>query len=102
MLAGLAVWSTGRRRGLYLLSLLGFLSGTLLFTNLHVVHDYYAYATGIFLVAAVAWGVVSLLERPGPWPQVAALALLGFAMAVSIHQYYQRCTIPSRRRIARR
>ena len=53
-------------------------------------HDYYAYATGIFLVAAVAWGVVSLLERPGPWPQVAALALLGFAMAVSIHQYYQR------------
>jgi hypothetical protein len=90
LLAGVAVWWTGRRRALYLLSILGFLGGILIFTNLHVVHDYYAYATGIFLVAAVAWGVVSLLEGPGPWSRAAALALLGVALTVSVHQYYRR------------
>ena len=89
-LAGVAVGATRRRRGLYLLSLLGFLSGFLIFTNLHVVHNYYIYATGIFLVAAVGWGVVALLEEGHPWSRVAAIAFLAFATAVSVHQYYQR------------
>jgi hypothetical protein len=88
VLAGVAVWLTGRRRGLYLLSLVGFLSGVLVFTNLHVLHDYYAYAIGIFLVAAVGWGVVSLLELEKPLPRAAATVLLGLAVVGSVEHYY--------------
>ena len=33
-----------------------------IFTNLHFVHDYYANANGIFLIAAIAFAIVGLLE----------------------------------------
>src|SRR4030095_7410394 len=84
VLAGVAAWLTGRRRGLYLLSLVGFLSGVLVFTTLRVLHDYYAYATGIFLVAAVGWGVVSMLELEKPLPRAAATVLLGLSVGGSV------------------
>jgi hypothetical protein len=37
------------------------------FTNLHIVHNYYQYANGIFLVAAMGFGLLGLLEREGIW-----------------------------------
>jgi hypothetical protein len=58
-----------------------FVCPPLVFTNLHTQHNYYAYANNIFLVAAVALGLVALLEsgrelrRWGPFALVAVIAL---------------------------
>lgn len=41
-----------------------FLSAQLLFSNLYFVHDYYFYANGIFLVAAVGFFLAEFLEQP--------------------------------------
>ncbi|HSP98298.1 MAG TPA: tetratricopeptide repeat protein [Candidatus Dormibacteraeota bacterium] len=58
-----------------------FLSAPLIFANLHYVHNYYAYANALFLVAGVGFATVSLLERSG-WRRIAGVALaLGVAWA---------------------
>jgi hypothetical protein len=59
----------------FLISIAGFLSVFLIFTNVHVIHDHYAYANGVFLLAAVSWCIVGLLEG-AVWKQILALALL--------------------------
>jgi hypothetical protein len=76
--------------GLYGISLVGSGAGFLIFTNLFVVHDYYAYASGLFLVAAVAWGVVSLLEEESRWRRVTGVLLLGTCTGLAMTTYYQR------------
>ncbi len=50
-------------------------SDILIFFNLHYVHSYYAYANGIFLLAALGFVIVGLHERSGAWRWVAACML---------------------------
>jgi hypothetical protein len=42
------------------LSILSFFAPMLIFTNLHIEHNYYQYANGVFLLAAVGFGLSSL------------------------------------------
>jgi hypothetical protein len=53
----------GRSRRVVLGLLLGFVAGPLLFANLYFVHDYYYYACGAFLLAALAVAWSELLDR---------------------------------------
>jgi hypothetical protein len=78
-LIGLA--SAGRRRWQVAACLLLALSGPLIFTNLHYVHEYYAYANGIFLIAAVGLSLVALLEK-GPALRMPALGAVVVLLAV--------------------
>jgi len=56
-----------------------FLVAPLTFTNLHVVHNYYACANAVFLVAAVGLAVVVVLEAPGRrrYVGIASLVVVG-------------------------
>jgi ABC-type transport system involved in cytochrome c biogenesis permease component len=56
---GAAVGSKHYMR-LVVLSLVGFLVPMLIFTNVHIVHNYYQYANGLFLLAAVSFGLTNL------------------------------------------
>jgi hypothetical protein len=79
-----------RHRALpFLISVVGFLSAFLLFTNLHVIHNYYAYANGIFLVAAISWCIVGLLEGKW-WHRLLGLMLFLICVVNSIAAYNQR------------
>ncbi len=74
-------WLRGRYRGAVTACLVIFLSGQLLFSNLYFVHDYYFYANGLFLVAAVGFFLAELLEHPGlprrlKWTFVCAILAL--------------------------
>lgn len=62
------------------------LSGPLLFLNLHVVHEYYPYANGIYLVAAVGIALAALMERGGVYRRC-AFYLLTVVFAVSVGRY---------------
>src|SRR5205807_9432933 len=73
----------------FLICIFGFLSAFLIFTNLHVVHNYYAYSNGIFLIAAVSWTIVGLLEG-ARWRKVLGTALFLFCISNSIQGYYGR------------
>jgi hypothetical protein len=74
-------------------SLIAFLSGQLIFANLYRVHDYYFYGSAIFLVAAVGFALLELIDHPhlprvGVWAFVTCL--LGFQVSTynrSLHQY---------------
>ena len=87
----------GERRRLvsFLVCLALFLTAPLAFTNLHMVHNYYAYANGVFLVAAIGWCVVSYLERADRWKWVGVAVLLA-AVGASLWRY-QRVYIPWQR-----
>lgn len=62
-------------------ALLGaFVLGPLTFTNLHIVHNYYAYANGIFLLAAAGLVLVAWMERGGAASFAAVVALLVVVM----------------------
>jgi hypothetical protein len=69
-------------------SCLALYAGTiLLFFNLHVVHEYYAYSNAIFLVVAVGALVSRIISLPGKraW---AGVVLLGFCMAACGRRYF--------------
>jgi hypothetical protein len=70
--------SNRRLRWPALLAFLAFLAPLLTFTNLHSRHHYYHYANAAFLLAAVGFGVVSIVEKGRP-----RLAFLGLAVLVS-------------------
>lgn len=44
------------------LALIGFVIPFLVFTNLHIVHNYYQYANAIFLIAAIGFGLGQIYE----------------------------------------
>lgn len=62
--AGAAVLLSGRRRGETLSCLGLFALGPLVFTNLYYVHDYYFNANLLFLLGALWFGWLALLESP--------------------------------------
>lgn len=62
-----------------------FLSSPLIFTNLHYVHDYYMCANGLFLLAAVGFCLVGILEMPGG--QKAGFAAVALTMALAVGDY---------------
>ena len=68
---------------------LGFLSAFLIFTNLHLVHNYYAYSNGIFLIAAVSWVIVGLLERTRV-RKFLGIVLFLICIFYSVNGYYGR------------
>jgi hypothetical protein len=92
----LAVLIARRRRLLFLLCVGGFLTHYAVFTQLDYVHAYYWYAMAVFLVAAVGFAVIALLEcddrrRWLAWP------LLGLVVTTCAYTYVTRM-LPIQRR----
>lgn len=77
-----------QRRKIFLACILLWMSGIAIFFNLHVIHSYYAYANGIFLVVAIGIAISGLLERGGNSSQ-AGLFLLCFCLASFVIGYHR-------------
>src|SRR5262249_19050817 len=75
-----------RERKLCLFSAAAFLIVLLTFTNLHFVHNYYQYANGVFLIAALAFCVAGLIGIGGP-ARLTGLSLFAIALVLGLHQY---------------
>lgn len=71
---------------LYLSAISIFFAIILTFTNLHIVHNYYQYANGIFLIAAIGFGLLDLLERRGLW-KILGCGILALLLIFSIKAY---------------
>ena len=77
VLLGAALLVVSRRPlHLFLLCAVLFLVAPLTFTNVYVIHDYYAFANGVFLIAAIGWCVVGLLECEGTLRWVGMVLLI--------------------------
>ena len=79
ILAGVAVGAVLLRRNSTFLGLAaigGFLSAPLAFSNLYIVHSYYPYANGVYLLCAVAIGITTLLQAGRPVVALVLLALI--------------------------
>lgn len=61
------------------------ISAPAIFTNLHFVHDYYANANGIFLIAAIGFALVGLLEDAGTRLAGVVLTTVALIAALSGH-----------------
>jgi hypothetical protein len=63
---------------------------TMLFFNLHVVHEYYPYSTALFLVVAIGAMLAPTLDLPGrkAWVGVALLVVEMAACVVFYHRRY--------------
>jgi len=74
------------------LPVLGFLAGPFIFANLHFIHDYYYFAGGLFLVAALAVAWSHLLDHPafpaaGKW--LVIVACLAAQVYTFTHSYFR-------------
>jgi hypothetical protein len=81
------LWFGGRRLqigGALLLAL----SAPMLFQSLYFHHEYYAYANGVFVLAAMGMGLAVLLQRGSWYRGVAYAGLLAF-LVVGVGRYYQ-------------
>jgi hypothetical protein len=80
------------RRIIFLLLLVLFLLPLLTFTNLYFIHNYYAYANGIFLIAAVGVVCSGLLESRSNLRRAAggllACAVIIFSVRHYLSSYY--------------
>jgi Dolichyl-phosphate-mannose-protein mannosyltransferase len=78
-------FSDSRNRNLLLIFIAGFLLPILLFTNLHIIHTYYQYANGLWLLIALAISVSMISKR---LPHHAfAIIILGIA-CIELHKFY--------------
>ncbi|MEP6939267.1 MAG: hypothetical protein ABI846_05845 [Rudaea sp.] len=76
-----------RSRAIVLWALLLFAAPILIFTNLHVIHEYYQTANVIFLIAALAIAVGCWLPSIAPRALVPAVTFV--LMAFNLHAYYK-------------
>jgi hypothetical protein len=98
---GLGLWlSAAPYRRLALACLLCYPGGCLLFANLYYVHDYYFYASAVFLLAALGVASIGLLHSPrvprlaAGFLVVAALAFEVQAFGSSYYDFYRRPNPP--------
>lgn len=79
-----------RQKGIAAGLVLSFLSGQLIFSNLYLVHDYYFYATGVFLILGL--GVLLTAPwhgvRPAPWKICGLTAMLIFTQWREYAEFY--------------
>jgi hypothetical protein len=86
-------------RGAVLATLLTGAAGWLLFANLYGVHDYYYYASGVFLVAALGFTLTdeswnSVLPGRARWAVIALVCLLQLGTYARNYLPYQRQATP--------
>jgi hypothetical protein len=81
------IWFRGWRRQIGV-SLILAMSAPMLFQNLYFHHEYYAYANGIFVLAAMGMGLGVLIER-GRWCRGLAYAGLAAFAVIGIGRYYE-------------
>jgi hypothetical protein len=62
LIAGGAALGSRKYARLLALSILGFFTPLLIFTNLHIEHNYYQYANAIFLLTVVGFGLARIAE----------------------------------------
>jgi len=89
LLPAVALFLSRRRVLPVLVCACGFVGVFLAFTSIHLIHNYYTYANGVFLVAAVSWCIVGALESGG-WRRAVGLAVFLLCVGNSIHGYYIR------------
>lgn len=76
----------GRYRWAVTACLTVFIIPQLIFSNLYFVHDYYFYANGVFLVAALGFSLAELIEQTAV-PAVARWTLVGTVMVLHLGTY---------------
>lgn len=66
-------------------AIVSFLTGPIVFTNLYVVHEYYFYANGLFLLIFMSGGIIALLE----YRYIFASSLIVFTILIVMqYKYY--------------
>jgi hypothetical protein len=85
----LGLLKSGRRR-LIVASLLLAASAPLIFTNLYIHHEYYAYASGLFVIGAVGIGMTALWEYSPLGRIMTTFAFIGVVVACG-YRYQQQC-----------
>jgi hypothetical protein len=84
--AALAVTLVHRRRWRETMACLAaYFLAPAVFTNLHFVHDYYANANGIFLITAIGFAIVGLLEDTHSRRAGVIVAIVAFITAILGH-----------------
>ncbi|MGB8353667.1 MAG: hypothetical protein WCD79_07265, partial [Chthoniobacteraceae bacterium] len=87
-IAALIQARSGRIRVLILLPAALFILPFLLFTNLYIVHSYYAYGNGVFLVLALSIALWSLAERAPAWLFACLCVLMALAELNTFYTNY--------------
>jgi len=78
--SGVAVSITRSRWREYLVLITLFLISPAIFTNVHFIHDYYMNANGLFLLGAVGFAVMGLLESSSGRSKICGCLLLTFIL----------------------
>jgi hypothetical protein len=79
-------WLRGRYRWAVTACLTVFIVPQLIFSNLYFVHDYYFYANGVFLVAALGFCLAELIEQTAV-PAAARWTFIAAVMALHLGTY---------------
>jgi hypothetical protein len=76
-----------KRNKFFFASIAAFFAVILTFTNLHIVHNYYQYANGVFLIAAICFCILGILEKKGLW-KFLGFGIFALLLTFQISDYY--------------
>ncbi len=91
LILGLEAWRFRRWNIIVVTCVALYVGTTMLFFNLHAVHEYYPYSTALFLIVAVGALIAPFLELPGrkAWIGVALLVVeMGACVSSYFRHYY--------------
>jgi hypothetical protein len=77
----------GRRAALYWIFSALFIVAPLIFTNLYIIHNYYACANGVFLVLAVAVMACQMLHGDAKWARAGGLAIFLLVAGFEVREF---------------
>ncbi len=75
-------------------SLICFFGVYLIFTNLHIVHNYYQYANVVFFIAAFVFCINAALKDGRIWLRTSVVVLTSFLVVWSGHASFQKTYLP--------
>lgn len=77
----------GRKAALYWVLSFLFLVAPLIFTNLHIIHNYYANANGVFLILAIAVLCAQTMLSEKKWARAAGIVLFVSVAVFSVREF---------------
>ncbi|MCF7728981.1 MAG: glycosyltransferase family 39 protein [Chthoniobacterales bacterium] len=87
------LFGNNRQKGLIVLMMLLFLAPILIFTNLHIVHDYYQYANSFWLIFSLAFSLYVIASKKSRLLAVTILIMVGYSEFSQYENFYKKFVV---------
>ena len=87
------LFGDNKQRGAIICLLSLFIAPILIFTNLHIVHDYYQYANSFWLILSLAFAIYIIKTKKSQWLGIGLLVFVCYAELSQYQNFYKKFVV---------